>query len=40
MWDEIKDLGYDELWLKKQLLSQCVSNYDEVLLAEWLVVFA
>ncbi|WP_077214920.1 DUF421 domain-containing protein [Bacillus dakarensis] len=34
--DELKDLGYDESWLKEQLLSQNVTNYKEVFLAEWL----
>ena len=36
LWDEIRDLGFDESWLKTQLLSQSVSNYQEVYIAEWL----
>lgn len=36
LWDEIKDLGFDESWLKKQLHSQNVANYKNVFLAEWL----
>jgi len=37
LWDEIKDLGYDETWLKKHLHSKSISNYKDVLIAEWLV---
>jgi uncharacterized membrane protein YcaP (DUF421 family) len=36
LWDELKDLGFDESWLKKQLQSQNVSDYNEVFVAEWL----
>lgn len=36
LWDEIKDLRYDESWLKRQLLSQNVSDYKDVFIAEWL----
>jgi uncharacterized membrane protein YcaP (DUF421 family) len=36
LWDEVKDLGFNEAWLKKQLLSQHVSDYNDVFLAEWL----
>ncbi|MGM0875903.1 MAG: DUF421 domain-containing protein [Bacillota bacterium] len=36
LWDEIKDLGLDEPWLKMQLLSQSVSDYKDVFIAEWL----
>ncbi|MGM0878981.1 MAG: DUF421 domain-containing protein [Bacillota bacterium] len=36
LWDEIKDLGFDEPWLKMQLLSQSVSDYKDVFIAEWL----
>ncbi|MBO9599444.1 MAG: DUF421 domain-containing protein [Cohnella sp.] len=36
LWDEVKDLGYDEAWLKKQLQAQNVSDYNNVFLAEWL----
>lgn len=36
LWDELKDIGYDEEWLKLQLLAHDVSDYKEVFLAEWL----
>lgn len=36
LWDEIKDLGFNESWLKAQLLSQKVSDYKDVFIAEWL----
>jgi uncharacterized membrane protein YcaP (DUF421 family) len=36
LWDEIKDLGFDEAWLNMQLLSKNVSNYQDVFIAEWL----
>lgn len=36
LWDEVKDLGYDEAWLKKQLHAQNVTDYENVFLAEWL----
>ena len=36
LWDELKDLEYDEPWLIMQLSSQNVSHYKEVLIAEWL----
>lgn len=36
LWDEVKELGFDESWLKKQLLSQNVSDYKDVFIAEWL----
>lgn len=36
LWDEIKDLGFDESWLNMQLQSQSVSNYKDVFIAEWL----
>jgi uncharacterized membrane protein YcaP (DUF421 family) len=36
LWDEVKDLGFNESWLKNQLLSQNVSDYKDVFLAEWL----
>lgn len=36
LWDEIKDLGFDESWLSKQLESQQVTDYKTVLIAEWL----
>jgi len=34
--DELRDIGFNEIWLKKQLASQNVSNYKDVFLAEWL----
>lgn len=36
LWDELKDLNFNEYWLKNQLLSQNISNYEDVFLAEWL----
>lgn len=36
LWDELKDLGHDESWLKLQLLAHNVSDYKDVFLAEWL----
>ncbi|MBO1513663.1 YetF domain-containing protein [Metabacillus bambusae] len=36
LWDEIKDLGFDESWLKMQLLSQSISDYKDIFIAEWL----
>lgn len=36
LWDEIKDMGFDESWLNMQLSSQNVTNYKDVFLAEWL----
>ncbi|KAA9012236.1 DUF421 domain-containing protein [Niallia endozanthoxylica] len=36
LWDEVKDLGFDETWLKSQLLTKSVSDYKDVFLAEWL----
>lgn len=36
LWDEIQDLGFNEAWLKNQLRSQSVSDYQDVFLAEWL----
>ena len=33
---ELKDLGFDEDWLKMQLLAHNVSDYKDVFLAEWL----
>ncbi|TWI57925.1 uncharacterized membrane protein YcaP (DUF421 family) [Halalkalibacter nanhaiisediminis] len=36
LWDELKDLGHDESWLKWQLLAHNVSDYKDVFLAEWL----
>ncbi|HHW39377.1 MAG TPA: DUF421 domain-containing protein [Bacillales bacterium] len=36
LWDELQDIGFDEVWLKKQLLAYDVSDYKNVFLAEWL----
>ncbi|MFJ8256457.1 DUF421 domain-containing protein [Peribacillus asahii] len=36
LWDELKDLGFDEYWLKVQLSSQNISDYKDVFIAEWL----
>lgn len=36
LWDEIRDLGFDDTWLTKQLALQGMTNYKEVFLAEWL----
>lgn len=34
--DELKDIGFDETWLKKQLATHNISKYNDVFLAEWL----
>ncbi|WP_129727203.1 DUF421 domain-containing protein [Ectobacillus funiculus] len=36
LWDELKDLNFDESWLKTQLTSQDISDYKNVFVAEWL----
>ncbi|WP_127531822.1 YetF domain-containing protein [Paenibacillus kobensis] len=36
LWDEVKDLGYDESWLLKQLRPHNVTDYTRVFIAEWL----
>ncbi|AMR88350.1 DUF421 domain-containing protein [Bacillus thuringiensis] len=36
LWDELHDLKLDESWLKTELMSQGISNYKNVFLAEWL----
>jgi len=36
LWDEVGDLGFDESWLKRQLQSQGIVDYDDILIAEWL----
>lgn len=36
LWDEIKELGFDEAWLKQQLATQNISLYEDVFIAEWL----
>ncbi|WP_152397141.1 DUF421 domain-containing protein [Paenibacillus guangzhouensis] len=35
LWDEVGDIGFDESWLKKQLQSQGIVDYKDVLIAEW-----
>ncbi len=35
LWDEIKDLGFNEAWLKNQLDAQNVSDYKDIFIAEW-----
>lgn len=34
--DELKELGFDESWLKRQLAFHNISDYQDVLIAEWL----
>jgi len=36
LWDEVKDLGFNEEWLKAQLSSQRITEYKSIFLAEWL----
>ncbi|MFE8064979.1 MULTISPECIES: YetF domain-containing protein [Priestia] len=36
LWDEVKDLGFDEDWLRAQLSSQRISEYKAIFLAEWM----
>ncbi|MEC0272310.1 DUF421 domain-containing protein [Peribacillus frigoritolerans] len=36
LWDELKELNFDESWLKIQLSAQDISDYKDVFLAEWL----
>ena len=36
LWDELKELGFDESWLRGQLSFHNVSDYQDVLIAEWL----
>jgi len=36
LWDEVKDLGFNEEWLKPQLSSQRITEYKSIFLAEWL----
>lgn len=36
LWDELKELNFDESWLKTQLSAQGISDYKDVFLAEWL----
>ncbi|MEC0175001.1 DUF421 domain-containing protein [Paenibacillus favisporus] len=35
LWDEIKDLGFDESWLRAQLEPYHITDYKDVLIAEW-----
>lgn len=35
LWDEIKDLGFDESWLRGQLEPYHITDYKDVLIAEW-----
>ncbi|MFE8699397.1 YetF domain-containing protein [Cytobacillus sp. FJAT-54145] len=35
LYDNLKEVGFDENWLKKQLSKQGVTEYKEVLYAEW-----
>ncbi|TCZ77261.1 DUF421 domain-containing protein [Paenibacillus albiflavus] len=37
LWDEIKELGFDESWLMKHLQTKSIQNYKDVFIAEWLV---
>jgi uncharacterized membrane protein YcaP (DUF421 family) len=37
LWDEIRDLDFDETWLKTQIASKGITNYKDVFIAEWLV---
>ncbi|SES42213.1 Uncharacterized membrane protein YcaP, DUF421 family [Psychrobacillus sp. OK032] len=36
LWDEIKDLGFNEGWLTDQLHAKGISSYEGILIAEWL----
>ena len=36
LWDEIADLGFNESWLKSELISKNITDYKDVFLAEWL----
>jgi len=36
LWDEVRDLGYDEAWLNKQLRPHDVRDFRQVWIAEWL----
>ncbi|WP_085991540.1 DUF421 domain-containing protein [Oceanobacillus senegalensis] len=37
LWDEVRDLGYDEKWLKNLFVSNGIQNmdYSQIFLAEW-----
>ncbi|MDL4843190.1 DUF421 domain-containing protein [Aquibacillus rhizosphaerae] len=36
VYDNLSEVGFDEKWLKDQLAMQSITNYKEVLYAEWL----
>ncbi|MDQ0176369.1 YetF domain-containing protein [Bacillus chungangensis] len=36
LWDELKELNFDEEWLKKQLIKHSIVQYDGIFFAEWL----
>ncbi|WEA42925.1 YetF domain-containing protein [Priestia aryabhattai] len=36
LWNELKDLGFEESWLRTQLETQGIFEYHSVFLAEWL----
>ncbi|MCZ2259617.1 YetF domain-containing protein [Sporosarcina sp. G11-34] len=36
LWDELIDLGFNESWLKSQLNTQNITDYQDVFIAEWL----
>ena len=36
LWDEVRDLGFDESWLTQQLKTHGVTDQKQVFLAEWL----
>ncbi|AXI30608.1 hypothetical protein CIB87_16845 [Priestia megaterium] len=36
LWNELKDLGFEESWLRTQLDTQGIFEYHSVFLAEWL----
>lgn len=36
LWDEIKDLGFNEQWLIGQLEQKGIASYEGVFIAEWL----
>jgi uncharacterized membrane protein YcaP (DUF421 family) len=36
LWNEVRDLGFDEAWLLKQLQPHRVKDFKDVFLAEWL----
>ncbi|GGA46735.1 DUF421 domain-containing protein [Psychrobacillus lasiicapitis] len=36
LWDEIEDLGFDEVWLTGQLHAKGITSDKDILIAEWL----